>query len=178
MSGTRDVTDWPGALVETPEHREQVLAKHGPQHIRTCVDCQKDFFSRRLVEPRCYGCWYGWYMDRAEGNYAWTFALIRECTGLEAWMDQTGGMCLAIHVKVADGRFFWLTDEADSLSLTPREEDGWTLGYYDHTDEEDDDCGMPKPLTDDEEMLSCERKDPFEALRLVRRALELLGEAA
>jgi hypothetical protein len=125
------ITDWPGHLVETEEDREAVLAKHGAEHIMECERCHKDFFSLKLKEPKCYGCWYATFLDDAEARYQDVFDVLRGA-GFSPEMIQTGGMCLAITIPHGDAHHFLLTDQEDVLSLEREVSQGWGLGAYEN----------------------------------------------
>lgn len=165
-----------GSILDTQEKVEWVLANYSSKNIVECENCERKFFSARLQSLKCYGCWYGSFMNHASDIYSDVTTAISEETGTNAEITQTGGMCLAIHIEISLGNpdiYLLLTDREDALSLERNEEDGWALGYYDYTTG----CGDNVPLSDEDHgMLCSDSKTVDEAVKLVLQALTKIKE--
>lgn len=118
-----------GGSILDDQETAWVIANHGAVHVRTCLRCERPFFSPKLQAEHCWGCHYMIFMEDASKQYEDVLTALKNAE-IPATMTQTGGMCLAITFPYRDG-YFLLTDKDDVLSYERDEKDGWNLGYYD-----------------------------------------------
>jgi hypothetical protein len=77
---------------------------------------------------------YGRAMVHAAELYADVLAGLGDA-GYDAAIIQTGGMCLAIEIRVKDGRTILVTDKDEILPWNREWHQGWGIGVYSESDD-------------------------------------------
>lgn len=112
-----------GETLDTPELVAIAIAQAGPEHVRTCTNCNDLFFSAKLAGNTCRECWYKDQIAITTNSFKPLSDELEKLLEVKTVVDQTGGMVMCLRVPIGrvtgdygeTSRWAWFSELMDCV---------------------------------------------------------------